>query len=145
MSPEQAMGRPVDSRTDVYSLGAVMYELLAKRKPFCAHDGSETLLEMIAYKAPPAPHELDPEIPMMLSQIVMRAMSKRPEKRYQNADEMALEIKRYLTRERRARRREQHPLAAQVEAVKSGGPRFWISAAIIVGGAIGLLWLRLQG
>lgn len=142
MSPEQAMGRPVDSRTDVYSLGAVMYELLANRKPFCAHGGSETLLEMIAYKAPPAPHELDPKIPMMLSQIVMRAMSKRPEKRYQNADDMALDIKRYLTRERRARRREQHPLAAQVEAAKSVGPRFWIGAAIIVGGAIGLLWSR---
>ena len=143
MSPEQAMGRAVDSRTDIYSLGAVMYELLVGRKPFCAQSGSETLLEMIAYKAPPAPHEITPEIPMALSQIVMRAMSKRPEKRYQHAEEMALDIKRYLTRERRARRREQPPLVAEAEAVKRYGPLFWIGALVIVGGAVGLLWLRL--
>jgi serine/threonine protein kinase len=111
MSPEQAMGRTVDARTDVYSLGAVMYEMLAKRRPFQSQ-ASETLLEMIAYKAPPAPHELDPKIPMALSQIVIKAMSKRPEKRYQNAEEMALDIKRYLTRERRARARGQLPAAA---------------------------------
>lgn len=144
MSPEQAMGRTVDSRTDVYSLGAVMYELLANRKPFCSQSGTETLLEMIAYKAPTAPHEVNPKIPMILSQIVMKAMSKRPEKRYQNAEEMALDIKRYLTRERRARRREQHPLAAQVKAAHGYGLLFRVGGVAVMGAAIaaGLLWLR---
>jgi serine/threonine-protein kinase len=70
-------------------------------------------------------------------------MSKRPEKRYQHAEEMALDIKRYLTRERRARRREQPLLVAEAEAVKRYGPLFWIGALVIVGGAVGLLWLRL--
>lgn len=144
MSPEQAMGRTVDSRTDVYSLGAVMYELLVNRKPFCAQGGTETLLEMIAHKAPPAPHEVNPEIPMILSQIVMKAMSKRPEKRYQNAEEMALDIKRFLTRERRARRREQHPLETQATVENGRGSVFWVSSIGILGAAVaaGLVWLR---
>ena len=103
MSPEQATGKPVDARTDIYSLGAVMYEMLAGRKPF-QEDNPDKLLQQIAFKAPPAPHEIDPAVPTVLSRIVMKAMSKRPEKRYQSAEKMALDIKHYLLRERRARR-----------------------------------------
>lgn len=109
MSPEQALGKPVDERTDIYSLGAVMYEMLTGRKPFQS-DGTDKLLQQIAYKAPPAPYEIDAAIPMALSRIVMKAMSKRPEKRYQNAERMALDIKHYLLRERRARKRMRIPL-----------------------------------
>jgi serine/threonine-protein kinase len=99
MSPEQATGRQVDHLTDIYSLGAVMYEMLAHRKPFQS-DSTEALLEAIAYKAPPAPHELNPNVPHGLSQIVVKAMSKRPEKRYQTALEMAQDIKRFIKQER---------------------------------------------
>lgn len=108
MSPEQAMGKSVDLRTDVYSLGAVMYEMLTGRKPFQT-SSSDQLLQAIAHKAPTSPHELDLKIPMVLSKIVMKAMSKRPDKRFQSADDMALEIKRYLTYERRVRRNVQKP------------------------------------
>lgn len=110
MSPEQATGKPVDVRTDIYSLGAVMYEMLAGRKPFQTND-ADKLLHQIASKAPQTPYEIDSRIPIMLSQIVMKAMSKRPEKRYQSAGEMALDIKRYLVRERRARRGMRLPIA----------------------------------
>jgi serine/threonine-protein kinase len=103
MSPEQALGREVDHRTDLYSLGAVLYEMLTGTKPFHSTH-TDQLLQLIAYKAPPAPHDLDPRIPPELSQIVMKAMSKRPEKRYRAGEEIVLELKRYLTRERRARR-----------------------------------------
>jgi len=95
MSPEQATGKPADQLTDVYSLGAVMYEMLAQRKPFQS-ETTEALLEAIAYKAPQAPHEINPGVPIGLSQIVMKAMSKRTEKRYQSAQEMAQDIQRHV-------------------------------------------------
>lgn len=103
MSPEQATYSPVDHRTDIYSLGAVMYEMLTGRRPFVA-ENVEKLLEKIAHRAPKAPHEINPEIPEGLSAIVMRAMSKRPEKRYASAADMAEEIKRYVLAGKRRRR-----------------------------------------
>lgn len=109
MSPEQALGKDVDARTDIYSLGAVMYEMLAGRKPFQS-DTPDKLLQLVAYKAPRAPNEIDPNIPLMLSDIVMKAMSKRLERRYQTAEEMMHDLKRYLRRERRARRRMKLPM-----------------------------------
>jgi eukaryotic-like serine/threonine-protein kinase len=118
MSPEQACGKQVDARTDVYSLGAVMYEMLVGHKPFQS-ESADKLLQQIAYKAPPAPHEIDAAVPVVLSKIVMKAMSKRPEKRYQTAEKMALDLKRYLLRERRARRVQLHMPAMEQPATAS--------------------------
>jgi eukaryotic-like serine/threonine-protein kinase len=146
MSPEQATGRPVDARTDIYSLGAVMYEMLVGRKPFHS-EKAEKLLQQIAYKAPPAPHELDARIPTALSQIVMKAMSKRPEKRYETAERMALDIKRYLVRQRRARRRMTIPVPALDQRDPQFLPRersalFWTGCvSLAVAGAIGAVML----
>ncbi len=135
MSPEQASGEPVDIRTDVYSLGAVMYEMLAGCKPFKSSDNIR-LLQQIAYKNPAAPHVLDAGIPVILSHIVMKAMSKRPEKRYQNAEEMAQDIKRYMVAEKRTKRRQQQESApaVQLEAAtpvpaRKGGRIFWLCCA----------------
>ncbi len=119
MSPEQASGKPIDERTDIYSLGAVMYEMLVGRKPFHA-ESADKLLQQIVTRAPPAPEELDRRVPAALSRIVMKAMSKRPEKRYQTAGQMALDIKRYLLRERRARRHMNLALPPVVQG-KPGG------------------------
>ncbi|WP_076591879.1 serine/threonine protein kinase [Herminiimonas arsenitoxidans] len=104
MSPEQAMGQAVDARTDIYSLGAVMYEMLTFRKPFQAAD-TDKLLHQIAFKAAPDVHTIQSNVPLALSKIVAKAMSKKADKRYQNAEEMALDIKRYLTRTRREHER----------------------------------------
>lgn len=109
MSPEQAQGKPADERSDIYSLGAVIYEMLVGHKPFESKNPGK-LLQQIAYKAPPSPNELVPAIPAVLSQIVMKAMSKRPEKRYQDAEQLTLDLKRFLLNERRSRRK----IAAQM-------------------------------
>ncbi len=140
MSPEQAAGKPVDARTDIYSLGAVMYEMLVGHTPFRS-DSADKLLQDIAYKAPPAPHRLDARVPQALSHIVMTAMSKRPEKRYQNAETMALEIKRYLLKERRARKRLRIalPMVEQSDpgtAAPGSGRLYWIGLALLAAVAV---------
>jgi serine/threonine-protein kinase len=121
MSPEQATGRQVDHLTDIYSLGAVMYEMLAHRKPFQS-DTTEAVLEAIAYKAPAAPHELNKAIPPALSQIAMKAMSKRPEKRYQSAEEMAQDLQRYLALDKRVRSKVSASRAEQDQSTELSAP-----------------------
>jgi eukaryotic-like serine/threonine-protein kinase len=102
MSPEQAGGRAIDHRTDIYSLGAVLYEMLTHRRPFL-YDTTEEVLDAIAGKTPPTPHALNKAVPPMLSEIAMKAMSKQPEQRYQNGDDMALDLVRYLALHKRVR------------------------------------------
>lgn len=117
MSPEQAMGRPVDHRTDLYSLGVIMYEMLAGRKPFKSRDTGH-LLQQIAFIVPPVPHTINPNLPIVLSNIVMKALSKRPEKRYQSGHEMARDIRRFLATEKR-NRRNQEQSAGAIEVKKT--------------------------
>jgi serine/threonine protein kinase len=127
MSPEQATGRQVDHLTDLYSLGAVMYEMLAQSKPFQS-ETTEKLLESIAYKAPVAPHELNKNVPLELSQIAMKALSKRPEKRYQSAQEMAQDISRYQANELRS-----HGITSASPDKDLGQAQYRLSAAFFAG------------
>lgn len=95
LSPEQAQGLPVDPRSDVYSTAVVLYEMLTGDVPFKA----ETPVG-VAYKhvkedaAPPSDH--NPEIPPELDAIVLKGMSKNPDNRYQSAQEMGRDLKRWL-------------------------------------------------
>jgi hypothetical protein len=96
MSPEQAAGgRMLDPRTDIYSLGATLYELLTSRPAFDGRDRQE-LLRQIAITEPMAPRKLDPAIPRDLETIVQKAMAKEPERRYGTAQELADDLGRYL-------------------------------------------------
>jgi serine/threonine protein kinase len=139
----------VDGRTDIYSLGAVMYEMLTFRKPFQSND-TDKLLHQIAYKAAPEPHLIQPDVPLALSHIVAKAMNKKPEKRYQHAEEMALDIKRYLMRTRRQNERSSkslvvaEPRERMEEKEKdpaSFSPLFWAGCSALVGGLLVLYWL----
>jgi serine/threonine protein kinase len=106
MSPEQALGKRVviDHRTDLYSLGATLYELLTLRPAF---DGSERqeLLRQVAFEEPVAPRKRDRAIPAELETIVLKALEKNPADRYATAQEMADDLERFLKDEPiRARR-----------------------------------------
>jgi serine/threonine protein kinase len=92
MSPEQISGRPVDRRSDVFSLGAVLYELLAGRRAFPGQ-GLSTLTYQIVHGTPDALRELRPEIPDGYQQLVDRSLAKRPEDRLPDARSFAAELR----------------------------------------------------
>lgn len=95
MSPEQAEGRFVDERTDVYSLGATLYELLTLRPPFDAGQRPE-LLRQIAEVTPPPLWQIDRAIPRELDTIVGKAMSREADERYASAGELAEDLRCFL-------------------------------------------------
>lgn len=97
MSPEQAAGKrlQIDQRTDIYSLGATLYELLTLQPVFAGHD-RRTLLHQIFHNEPQNPRKLDRSIPIELDTIVLKALAKRPSERYPSAGEFAADLRRYL-------------------------------------------------
>jgi serine/threonine protein kinase/Tfp pilus assembly protein PilF len=97
MSPEQALAKRVvvDHRTDVYSLGATLYELLTLRPAFDGQDRQE-LLRQVAFEEPTAPRKLDRSIPAELETIVFKAMEKNPAERYAIAQELADDLRHWL-------------------------------------------------
>jgi eukaryotic-like serine/threonine-protein kinase len=84
MSPEQVRGGTVDARSDIYSVGIMMYELLAGRRPFEA-DSAYGILNQQCNIAPQPPVELNPQLPPALSEIILCALKKDPAQRFQNA------------------------------------------------------------
>ena len=92
MSPEQAMGKAVDHRSDLFSLGVVLYEALTARLPFSG-DTLAAVVDQIVRQEPPALARLNYDIPTRLEDIVRRLLAKMPSARYQSARELLVDIK----------------------------------------------------
>jgi serine/threonine protein kinase len=97
MAPERFQNQ-ADARSDVYALGVTLYELWTLRPAFDDANGMQ-LMERIAHEAPPRPRRLDPRIPRDLETIVLKAIDKEPARRYQSAEEMAEDLRRFLADE----------------------------------------------
>jgi serine/threonine protein kinase len=144
MSPEQALGKRgvVDHRTDLYSLGATLYEALTLQPAYSGRDSQE-LLQQIAHQDPRPPRRLNPAVPAALETIVLKAMAREPQARYTSAQEMADDLRRFLEglpilasrptwRERAARWAVRHRQAVAVAVVVMILALAGLSAASVV-------------
>ncbi len=95
MSPEQAWGKPMDKRSDVFSLGIVFYETLTEQKPFLG-TSEMSILETVRECRVPPPTTINDKIPEKLERVVMKALERDPEVRYQDAGEMLRDLERVL-------------------------------------------------
>jgi serine/threonine protein kinase len=95
MSPEQAWGKPMDRRSDVFSLGIVFYEMVTDQKPFLA-SSERSILETVRECRVAPPSEVNPRIPEKLERVVMKALARDVDERYQDAAEMYRDLERVL-------------------------------------------------
>jgi serine/threonine protein kinase len=96
MSPEQALGKPMDRRADVFSLGVCFYEMITDRKPFMG-TSEMGILEMVRECRVSPPSLVNPRVPERIEKVVMKALDREPEHRYQDAGEMLRDLERTLT------------------------------------------------
>ena len=94
MSPEQAAGRPVDARSDIFSFGVVLYELLGGQRPFAGHTDVDVMHAIL--RNPPRPlQELRPDLAPELRLFIDKALEKAPEDRYQSMRELTVDLRRF--------------------------------------------------
>ncbi|MBI1173825.1 MAG: protein kinase [Sideroxydans sp.] len=92
MSPEQILNHPIDRRSDIFSLGIVLHQLLTGRLPFFGEDANSVMYQIV-HEATPSPSSLNPGVPDMLDPVVAKCLAKNPGERYQTATELADDLR----------------------------------------------------
>jgi len=138
MSPEQAQGRPLDHRTDIFSLGLVLYEALTGSRPFSGKSAVETL-HAIINEEPVSASQRNPNVPPEAIEILGKALAKDPAERYQHAGDIALDL-------RRAKRAVESGTARPAVGVVAAAPTKgravrWAGGALLVAALVAGAWL----
>ena len=142
MSPEQAAGGTVDARSDVFSFGCVLYEMVTGRRPFGGSSSAETLAALLK-EQPKPPSELVPDVPKELERIVLRCLRKEPGRRFQHMADVRVELQEV--------REESDSQAAAAAGGALAVRRRWrrvafvVAAVLILGAATALTLWRLRG
>jgi len=144
LAPEQMDGRSVDRRSDVYSLGVVLYELLVGKKPFEGKSLEEIMNAVKTAEVVPA-HRVSPKIPLGLSVIASRAMERDPDQRYPSARHLSMELRHWVdSAEARALRNEARGMPVAEPAGRKFARIAVPLAAVAVIGA-GIAWMQFGG
>lgn len=134
MSPEQVRGQPLDERSDLFSTGVLLYELLTARLPF---DGNNqfAIATQILNEAPPWPSSLNPSVPAALDAVVARAMAKHPAERFQSAREFADALALAVSAPGSADVAARVAGAQMLVATESAGMLRWLLSRMLTGGS----------
>lgn len=145
MSPEQVRGEDLDARTDLFSFGAVLYEMASGEHAFAGRT-SGVIFDAILNRQPVSPRRLNSEIPVELEQIIDKALDKDPEVRYQHASDIRADLKRLRRDTESGRARKVDPPPQQRTGVWPLLPRQWLwvfaSVALLLAAFAGVAGLR---
>ena len=136
MAPEQVKGQQTDARTDVWSAGAVLYEMSTGKRPFADLTGAQ-LVAAILEAEPVAPRALNPKISEALERVILRALQKDPKERYQSAGDLRIDLANLATGTM--------PILAPVRTAPSGKRRLAIAALVLALAGVGTWWIRHRG
>ena len=130
MSPEQAEGRELDSRTDIFSLGVLLFELATGQRPFKG-DSNVSLLSSILKDVPPSVTELRPELPPELGRLIRRCLAKDPNRRYQSALDLRNDLE-DLHRDAEVSATSAKASGPAAVSIRQWFPRAWLAVGLVV-------------
>lgn len=131
MSPEQAMGHPLDHRSDIFSLGVVIYEMLTGRLPFEGETSTE-VIDKIIHEEPPAIARLNYSAPPELERITRKCLEKEPERRYQSAQDLLTDLRNLQRDTDSGASRTSHGLNRNTQVVRRGRSRARLDSLAIL-------------